>query len=51
MKFEHERDKDYKRWLVELDDWLVRVVVLVVVMVLVPGAGLAITDALTVIAK
>lgn len=51
MKFEHERDKDYTRWSIELDDWLVRAVIFAAVMVLAPGAGLAIPDALHIIAK
>jgi hypothetical protein len=51
MKIEHERDNDYRRWSIELDDWLMRVLVLAVVMVLVPAAGAVITDALTILAK
>jgi hypothetical protein len=51
MKIEHERDKEYRHWSIELDDWLVRAVVLAVVMVLVPGAGVAAADILNVIVK
>jgi hypothetical protein len=51
MKIEHERDRDYRRWSIELEDWLVRLIVLAVVMVLVPGAGVAAADIINIIAK
>lgn len=51
MRIERERDRDFRRWSVEFDDWVMRFLVLALVAVLVPDAGVLIADVLRVLAR
>ena len=48
MKFEREQGPDFKRWSVEIDNWLIRIPLLALI---VPGGGIAAVHLLAAIPK
>ncbi|HST69499.1 MAG TPA: hypothetical protein VLI94_07565 [Solirubrobacterales bacterium] len=43
MKVEYEREREKRRWSVEVDSWVDRFLIAVVVLTLFPGVGVALS--------
>jgi hypothetical protein len=51
VRIEREREGDFCRWSVEWDDWLLRVLLVALIVVLVPRAGAAILHVQTMVSR